>query len=423
MPTAKTPTIRSGMKTKETTSSSMISTSGRVSVGTRRRSQAALFATTSPSSSSSPSEKPSAASSAAKKGEQRAPPAVAALSSSEDLGGTATITAPTPTTVEATTEKEAGTNGAVLLLCVPLLWATYAPSIRFVFTASDTEVGSATLSLVRMFLAQLPFLPALASTIERSKSDCGETKGDADRAIRAALELGLWNAAATGFQAWGLEHTSSTHSGFMMGTVNILVPTLAVLQGDKVSRQTWAACLVTFIGVLIIGLDSVVGGGLNENVSPDALRGDVSAFASALCYAGLTIRASNYAKEFSPEELMGTKTLVMLAFMLCWYCQTTFSGSEDVSFAFLTSPIVAAAVVYSAYVPGALANYVQLKGQASVSASDAQVIYATTPVFNALVSVLALGETLTTNTVVGGAVILCASLAPFISASQKPKDA
>lgn len=401
----------------------MISTSGRVSVGTRRRSQAALFATTSPSSSSSPSEKPSAASSAAKKGEQRAPPAVAALSSSEDLGGTATITAPTPTTVEATTEKEAGTNGAVLLLCVPLLWATYAPSIRFVFTASDTEVGSATLSLVRMFLAQLPFLPALASTIERSKSDCGETKGDADRAIRAALELGLWNAAATGFQAWGLEHTSSTHSGFMMGTVNILVPTLAVLQGDKVSRQTWAACLVTFIGVLIIGLDSVVGGGLNENVSPDALRGDVSAFASALCYAGLTIRASNYAKEFSPEELMGTKTLVMLAFMLCWYCQTTFSGSEDVSFAFLTSPIVAAAVVYSAYVPGALANYVQLKGQASVSASDAQVIYATTPVFNALVSVLALGETLTTNTVVGGAVILCASLAPFISASQKPKDA
>lgn len=415
------------MKTKETpSSSSMRSTSGRVSVHTRtRRRSRAAFATTPSSSSSSPSEKPAAAaSSAAKKGEQRAPPPVAALSSSEELGGAAAITAPPTTTVAATTEEEANANGAkLLLLCVPLLWATYAPSLRFVFTASDAEVGSATLSLVRMFLAQLPFLPALASTIERSKSDCGETKGDADRAIRAALELGLWNAAATGFQAWGLEHTSSTHSGFMMGTVNILVPTLAVLQGDKVSRQTWAACLVTFIGVLIIGLDSVVGGGLNENVSPDALRGDVSAFASALCYAGLTIRASNYAKEFSPEELMGTKTLVMLAFMLCWYCQTTFSGSDDVSFAFLTSPIVAAAVVYSAYVPGALANYVQLKGQASVSASDAQVIYATTPVFNALVSVLALGETLTTNTVVGGAVILCASLAPFISASQKPKDA
>lgn len=410
------------MKTKETPSSSMRSTSGRVSVKTRRRSRAA-FATAS-SSSPPPSEKPSASSSAAKKGEQRAPPSVAALSSSEELDGAVAITAPTSTMVEATTEEEANTYGAkLLLLCVPLLWATYAPSIRFVFTMSDAEVGSATLSLVRMFLAQLPFLPALASTIERSKSDCGETKGDADRAIRAALELGLWNATATGFQAWGLEHTSSTHSGFMMGTVNILVPTLAVLQGDKVSRQTWAACLVTFIGVLIIGLDSVVSGGLNENVSPDALRGDVSAFASALCYAGLTIRASNYAKEFSPEELMGTKTLVMLAFMLCWYCQTTVSASEDVSFAFLTSPIVAAAVVYSAYVPGALANYVQLKGQASVSASDAQVIYATTPVFNALVSVLALGETLTTNTVVGGAVILCASLAPFISASHERKDA
>jgi drug/metabolite transporter (DMT)-like permease len=413
------------MKTKKTPASPLTSpsvrwTSGRVSVRKRRRLRAA-FATSSSSSSSSPSpsEKPSASSSAAEKGAPRASPPVAALSSSEELGGAAAITAPPTTTVEATE-----TSGAkLLLLCVPLLWATYAPALRFVFTASDTEVGSATLSLVRMFLAQLPFLPALGSTIKRSKSDCRETKGDADRAIRAALELGLWNAAATGFQAWGLEHTSSTHSGFMMGTVNILVPTLAVLQGDKVSRQTWAACLVTFIGVLFIGLDSAVSGGLDENVSPDALRGDVSAFASALCYAGLTIRASNYAKEFSPEELMGTKTLVMLVFMLCWYFQTSFSGSEDVSFAFLTSPIVAAVVVYSAYVPGALANYLQLKGQASVSASDAQVIYATTPVFNTFVSVLALGETLSTNTVVGGAVILCASLAPFIGASQKSKSA
>ena len=89
------------------------------------------------------------------------------------------------------------------------------------------------------------------------------------------------------------------------------------------------------------------------------------------------------------------------------------TDSEDASFAFLASPIVAAAVVYSAFIPGALANYIQLKGQAGVSASEAQVIYASTPAFNALVSVLALGETLTKSTIIGGAVILVASLASF----------
>jgi drug/metabolite transporter (DMT)-like permease len=105
----------------------------------------------------------------------------------------------------------------------------------------------------------------------------------------------------------------------------------------------------------------------------------------------------------------------MLMFMGAWYARTVFgSGSaEDASFAFLASPIVAAAVVYSAFIPGALANYIQLKGQAGVSASEAQVIYASTPAFNALVSVLALGETLTKSTIIGGAVILVASLASF----------
>ena len=48
-----------------------------------------------------------------------------------------------------------------------------------------------------------------------------------------------------------------------------------------------------------------------------------------------------------------------------------------------------------------------------MSASEAQVIYASTPAFNALVSVLALGETLTKSTIIGGAVILVASLASF----------
>jgi drug/metabolite transporter (DMT)-like permease len=301
----------------------------------------------------------------------------------------------------------------LLLFCVPLLWATYAPALRYVFV-SETPPGSAALSLARIGLAQLPFVPALLSTMERSKSARPGEKVEADRAISAAVELGLFNALGTSLQAWGLEHTSSTHSGFIMGSVNVLVPALAVLQGDRVSRETWAACLMTFVGVLVIGLDSVSSGD-GTTASELAVQGDGAAFASAACYAALTLRAGKYAKEFSASELMGTKTLVMLMFMGAWYARTVFGGgsAEDASFAFLASPIVAAAVVYSAFIPGALANYIQLKGQAGVSASEAQVIYASTPAFNALVSALALGETLTKSTIIGGAVILVASLASF----------
>ena len=50
-----------------------------------------------------------------------------------------------------------------------------------------------------------------------------------------------------------------------------------------------------------------------------------------------------------------------------------------------------AAVVYSAVGPGAAANLLQMKGQRIVPAAEAQVIFATTPVFNAGISVAFLG--------------------------------
>ena len=305
-------------------------------------------------------------------------------------------------------------SARLLLLCVPALWATYAPALRYVFT-SDEPPGSATLSLVRIALTQLPFLPALFATARRSASSNDEERTRAKRSVRAATELGAYNSIATALQAWGLEHTSSTHSGFIMGSVNVLVPTLAVLQGEVVRRETWLAAAFTLVGVCVIGLDSVSAS--SEAVLDGALRGDAAVFCSAACYAAMTLRASTYGREFTAAELMGTKTLVMLTFMCCWYAYAFSSAGgavDEASFAFMASPVVAVAVLYSAFVPGALASYIQLKGQGGVPASEAQLVYAATPVFNAGVSALALGETLTPNAVLGGAVILAASLSSFV---------
>lgn len=52
------------------------------------------------------------------------------------------------------------------------------------------------------------------------------------------------------------------------------------------------------------------------------------------------------------------------------------------------------------------------QGQSAVPAAEAQVIFATTPVFNAAISVAFLGETVGSHTVVGGGVIIAASLLP-----------
>lgn len=316
---------------------------------------------------------------------------------------------------ERVKEEDSGVSARLLLMCVPALWATYAPSLKYVFT-SDVPPGPEALSFVRMALTQLPFIPALLSTLGRSASSSTEERTDAKRSIRAAVELGAYNAVATAFQAWGLEHTTSTHSGFIMGSVSVLVPALSVLSGEAVRRETWLACATTFIGVAIIGLDSVQSDSSLGSISERTLSGDVAVFVSAMCYAAMTLRASTYAREFSANDLMGMKTFVVLIFMTAWYARAFDSAGgavDDASFAFLASPMVAAAVVYSAFAPGALASYIQLKGQGRVSAPEAQLVYAATPVFNAVVSTLALGETMTTNTLIGGGIILAASVSSF----------
>lgn len=324
----------------------------------------------------------------------------------------------------ANASMDSATKSRLLLLCVPILWATYAPALRYVFTA-DVPPDPATLSFVRIGLAQLPFLPAVAATLDKARApDDDEKSEDTSKMISAAIELGLYNAFGTAFQAWGLDHTSSTHSGFIMGSVNVLVPALATASGERVAPETWIACVLTFVGVVIIGLDSITGG--DASLSEGALQGDFAALASAACYAGLTIKASAYAKNFKASDLMATKTLVMLTFMFLWSLQSQLSlpGASEHAFDFVfSSPLVLAAIVYSAYVPGALANYIQLKGQAGVNASDAQLIYATAPAMNAIVSFFVLGESLTTNALVGGGIILAASVGGVLAAatSKEPK--
>jgi drug/metabolite transporter (DMT)-like permease len=60
------------------------------------------------------------------------------------------------------------------------------------------------------------------------------------------------NWAGTAAQAYGLEQTSSTRAGFLLSTINVMVPVGAALQGQPVPAATWAACALALVGVVII---------------------------------------------------------------------------------------------------------------------------------------------------------------------------
>jgi drug/metabolite transporter (DMT)-like permease len=78
-----------------------------------------------------------------------------------------------------------------------------------------------------------------------------------------------------------------------------------------------------------------------------------------------------------------------------------------------------ALLLYSAIGPGALADVLQQKGQKEVSASEANVILCSEPIFTAILAFLIAGETTTATENAGGALVV---LAAVLSSISPPSD-
>ena len=342
------------------------------------------------------------------------------------------------------------------LLSVPLLWATYNPAMRFIY-ASDASPSPAELTAVRMLIALVPFSLVLLSVArdearQSSKDAASSEKDGRERDVfllaRAGAELGFLNAAGTAFQAFGLERTSATRAGFLLSTINVLVPLGAAATGQKVTPAVFLGVGLASVGVFISetsGLDRLFAPAAAMNAGDAVVAaaasaggvgdsnfgaGDACCLAAAALYSAFTVRLGTYAARLDAAELSAAKALAMTALCVAWWGFERVAGAsadgspasvsvlwsgEAVELGVTSAVAIWSAVAYSALAPGALANVLQTRGQSTVPAAEAQLIFATTPVFNAAVAAVALGEMATTNTLVGGAVILAASLAPFLA--------
>jgi len=400
---------------------------------------------------------------------------------SDDAAAVNGVAAPATTpSVPSSSSSLSAPAGRALLLAVPLLWATYNPSVRFIYE-SAAPPSPAQLSAVRTLISLAPFAGALSRLLaarDEEEEDGGAggeaTADDADDApiaadvaetaapslLRAGVELGVLNCVGTAAQAYGLEQTTSTRAGFLLATINVLVPVGSYLSGETVSPAVWAACALAALGVGVVSdalpvpihwsdhdqtragaaldsidpsIDSIAAAGLNA--------GDAYVLIAAVAYAAFTVRLGKFASAADASELAAVKTAVMGALFVAWAlieAAVAVSGgggggelgdvSGTLTRGVLWSPagvgFVAAwaAVAYSALAPGALATYLQTKGQSVVPAAEAQVIFATTPVFNALVSCVFLGEAIGADVAAGGGILVLASALPAAAEWRESRD-
>jgi len=309
-------------------------------------------------------------------------------------------------------------NGRAMLFVVPVLWASFNPIVRFLYTL-DYPMESSVFNSIRLTLSSLCFLPVYIAEFsgksgEARRESLVDGKGLPLWAV-GGLELGLWVFLANFAQFFALEFNSATRATFLIQLQTVMVPTLAAIFGiEKISLKTAGASAVCVLGVLILSLDKPTGGAVTSS-----LQGDLLCLLSALFHALYVLRlGSKYAGRTSSGLLVGGKVFVQCAFSWLWAISTV--ATKDITIAdslgaFAVGDtretlIILGVAAWMGLVASALSGWLQTNGQKVVPASETAVLFSMQPLWATAMAVTLLGETIGTKSIVGGGLIVGATV-------------
>jgi drug/metabolite transporter (DMT)-like permease len=370
--------------------------------------------------------------------------------------------------------------GVAVLLTVPLAWGTYTPVVKYLYGLNPPVPGLVfsalyyTVAAVSLRVA-LHYSRSIDGPVQEPRSSGRAAdltfKNNDSLPWRGGLELGLYLFVANVAQLIGLSTVPADRAGFLVQLTTVLVPILQTMTlretgRGAVSATTWTACLVAWMGVVIIHQDNdfdssgdswtqfwTAATTASSEWSPWAMvtsswmgegggiSGDAWILAAALIYSLHVVRLERYAQESTALTLATAKATVeavlsvalvgalvlvgsrssaslpatdimslasstgqeILQFLSFW-TNTANSGSLPVS---TWGPVVGA-VVWTGWITCAYTIYAQSFGQSRVRPTDANLIYSLQPLCTALFAYGLLGETLGPAGLVGGALIATA---------------
>ncbi len=265
---------------------------------------------------------------------------------------------------------------------------------------------------------------------------------------RGGWELGSYLFIGNGLQVVGLQTVPADRAAFLVQLTTVIVPLLLAFAAGKLSAiplQTWAACVIAFSGVVIMGADGSSSGtddqsGLlplnslefNVNVS----QGDALILLAAIAYSMHVVRLGEYAPRTTAIKLAASKAtteaflsiaLVAALFFIGSSAQSSLPefvnkiGHEVVEYynaissavmngSVLTSEssslgVSAAAILWTGWITCAYTIFAQSFGQGRVNPTDSNLIYTTQPLFSSLFAYVLLGELLGVYGYIGASLI------------------
>lgn len=343
--------------------------------------------------------------------------------------------------LEGTRTNDDYRTGLVTIGFITFLFSTNSPVLHGAFTAGDHPPPVLLVNAAVSVVALVGLLLG-GDTLEENSSSPGASgnvdapnnksskRNNNNTSFLGGLELGMWKFLGTTSNLYGLALTTAGHGALLIQLTTLIVPiTRAVFYKESISTKLKLSIALALSGVVCFA---------NDPTGTPSMLGDGLCVFAAVCYSAYDLRLYEYGKVVEAvKPLITTKiaTQAMLSVALLFLAPSSslFSGEIDVSSSpsspswqesreYLSQTLlassdngsslpwlpVAAAIVWSGVAVNAIAPFLQVSGQQIVGPTKCQTIYASQPLWAAILSFVFLGERLGVSGLVGGAAFLVA---------------
>lgn len=313
----------------------------------------------------------------------------------------------------ATGEKSAEyQRGISTIFFITFLFSSNSPALHAAFSGSDPPpvlLLNAAVSCVALVGLVVGGESLEENTPLPSALVTNDQKEDAV-ALRGGVELGLWKMLGTTANLYGLALTTASHGALLIQLTTLIVPVVQGIQGVPIPRRIQFSVILALAGVVSFTQD--------PTGTPSAI-GDALCVVAAIFYATYDLRLFAWGKKVAPRELItskiGTQAFLSVVLLVILDWQNSFEYlSSDPNWA-----SVVPLVLWSGIAVNALAPFLQVGGQQAVGPTRCQTIYASQPLWAALLSFFFLEERIGIQGLVGGSAFLAAL---FLAATADAPD-
>lgn len=274
------------------------------------------------------------------------------------------------------------------LLLISFIWG----SSLFLVKETLTIVQPFTLNALRFIVAAI-VLFLVQTLLDRKKDKRFHGKSGF---VLPGILIGLFLFFGYVFQTFGLSYTTVSNSGFIAGISVVIVPLLLFFKYNKKPTLLESiSAVIALCGILLLTFSN----------TPNFNFGDFITLFSAIAFALHIIYSTIYSPTYNSLKL----TTIQVAFVgiASWTFALIFEDWQVIFHQELwTNKFFIFSILFNAVFCTAIAFFIQMFAQRTISATEVGIILSTEPVFAALVGYNYAGERLSEFGIIGSVLIL-----------------